>query len=293
MRTGIKLFLFVVVAFGLSCSSRSQNHSDLFTKGTSKGKVFRKLEEASGLAASMVNPGYLWTHNDSGNPAEVFLINEKAETVLTCKLEKGLNRDWEDIAVGPGSTRGTHYLYIGEIGDNNARHKYKYLYRFDEPVLGLKKEIEITDFETLVIQLPNGKRDMESIAVDHTTGDFYFISKREEQVIIYRALFPLTPADTIVPQIIGTLPYHNVVAADFSLDADELLIKTYEEILYWKRAKNQALDQVLLSPPTKLTYHHEPQGEAIAWALDGSGFYTLSESTKQERAHLYFYKRNH
>lgn len=294
MGRGIGSVLFIIVAVGFACSSRSQNQSgqsDLFTGGRSKGKVSRKLEEASGLAASITNPGYLWTLNDSGNPAEVFLINEKAEIVLMCKLKKGLNRDWEDIVVGPGPVKDAHYIYIGEIGDNNALHEYKYLYRFEEPVLGLQKEVEIADFETLVIELPDGKRDMESIAIDHTTGDFYFISKREQQVNIYLALFPLMPADTIVPAVIGQLPYHNVVAADFSFDASELLVKTYEEVLYWKREEGNDLAQVLQSDPVKLTYHHEPQGEAIAWALDGSGFFTLSESTKQERAHLYFYKR--
>ena len=284
--------LLMIVALAFSCSGRSQNHSHLFTKGISQGKVSRKLEEASGLAASIANPGYLWTHNDSGNPSEIFLINEKAEIVMVCKLKKELNRDWEDIVVGAGPIKGAHYIYIGDIGDNNAQYKYKYLYRFEEPVLGPKKEIEIADVETLVVELPDGKRDMESIAIDHTTGDFYFISKRENHVNIYHEPYPLVPADTIVPALIGTLPYHLVVAADFSLDGSELLVKTYEEVMYWKRGEGQTLAAVLLLPPTKLTYRKEPQGEAITWALDGSGFYTLSESTKHERAHLYFYKRN-
>lgn len=288
----MKFALFSVIALWASCSSRSQNHSDLFSKGIKRGKVSHRLEEASGLAASMANPGYLWTLNDSGNPAEVFLINDKAEVVLVCELNDVANRDWEDIAVGPGPIQGAHYLYVGEIGDNNAKYEYKYLYRFREPVLDKKKEIVINDFDTLVIELPDGKRDMESIALDHETGNFYFISKREEQVNIYKALFPLMSADTIVPEIIGTLPYHNVVAADFSIDGSELLVKTYEEVLYWRAGNGQQIDQVLLSPPIRLTYRQEPQGEAIAWALDKSGFYTLGESTQHEKAHLYFYKRN-
>jgi hypothetical protein len=35
----------------------------------------------------------------------------------------------------------------------------------------------------------------------------------------------------------------------------------------------------------------ERQGEAIAFARDGSGFYTLSESVPEERAWVVFYKR--
>ena len=32
-------------------------------------------------------------------------------------------RDWEDIAVGPGPEPNVDYLYVGAIGDNDARSK--------------------------------------------------------------------------------------------------------------------------------------------------------------------------
>ncbi|MEQ9412986.1 MAG: hypothetical protein RIF39_04115 [Cyclobacteriaceae bacterium] len=273
------------------CSNLGQNKSDLFEKAENRGRVSGDLEEASGLVASYKNPGKLWTLNDSGNPSELFLLNDKGEIEMTCKL-KVHNRDWEDIAIGPGLYDSIKYLYIGEIGDNEAKYDYKYLYRVVEPTFQGDKKISIDKFDTLVISLPDGKRDMESITIDQQTGDLYLFSKREENINIYRSLAnALIAGDTLVPEKIGTLPYHNVVAVDFTLDSKELLIKTYDEIYYWNRPDSLSIQQVLLQDPILLNYKREPQGESVAWSLDGGGFYTLSETTKDTSGKLYFYKR--
>ncbi len=264
----------------------------LFEKGVSQGKVSTKLEEASGLVASISNPGYLWTINDSGNPAEVFLLDEKAEIVMTCKLEKIKNRDWEDIALGPADEAGRSYLYVGEIGDNEAKYKYKYLYKFVEPTFEDDKKMSIDKIDTIVITLPDGRRDMESFTIDQTSGDMYFVSKREKEVNVYVVPAHLQQTDTLVPEKILSLPFHNVVAADISPDGNEWLIKTYDEILYWQRSDSLSIIEMLKKKPIKLPYKPEPQGESVAWSRDAKGYFTVSESKDGEKAKLYYYKRH-
>jgi hypothetical protein len=133
---------------------------------------------------------------------------------------------------------------------------------------------------------------MESMAIDQHTGDIYLISKREHNVNVYKLPFEAqVKLDTLVPEKVATLPYHNVVAADFSFEGKELLLKTYDRIYYWHKPDSLSIQQTLLTKPTELSYKPEPQGESIAWTLDGRGFYTLSESVDNERAKLYFYKR--
>lgn len=277
-----------------SCAKQGEGKkSVLFEKAKGLGRVSQTLEEASGLVASVVNPGYLWTINDSGNPAEIFLLNDEAEIVLTCKLNKIENRDWEEIAIGPGPEEGIVYLYIGEIGDNEAKYDMKYVYRIKEPVFEKDDTIDIEDIETLKIVLPDGARDSEAFGLDHKNGDFYLISKREENVNVYYLPFSsLIEKDTLVPSKLATLPYHNTVAIDFSFDSKEVLLKTYNEIYYWKRPDSLSVLQTMNLPPTKLDYKSEPQGETICWNLDGSGFYTLSESVDHHKATLYFYERS-
>lgn len=288
-----RLPLILLMLFTSCAKQGEEKKSVFFEKAKGLGRVSQTLEEASGLVASVVNPGYLWTINDSGNPAEIFLLNDEAEIVLTCKLNKIENRDWEEIAIGPGPEEGIVYLYIGEIGDNEAKYDMKYVYRIKEPVFEKDDTIDIEDIETLKIVLPDGARDSEAFGLDHKNGDFYLISKREENVNVYYLPFSsLIEKDTLVPSKLATLPYHNTVAIDFSFDSKEVLLKTYNEIYYWKRPDSLSVLQTMNLPPTKLDYKSEPQGESICWNLDGSGFYTLSESVDHHKATLYFYERS-
>src|SRR5687767_8835551 len=123
------------------------------TDGFEKRKVLaelkdKKLKEVSGVASSVNNKGMLWAHNDSGNGPEIYLINENLEIVLTCHLVGIENRDWEDIAVGPGPDPAKTYVYIADIGDNKAAYPYKSIYRFEEPSLPAgKSEIDLSSID--------------------------------------------------------------------------------------------------------------------------------------------------
>jgi hypothetical protein len=68
-------------------------------------------------------------------------------------------------------------------------------------------------------------------------------------------------------------------------------LKNYDQIYYWKKQGTESLVELLQTPAIELYYDREPQGESIAWAEDGSGFYTLGENAKGQKAKLYFYKR--
>jgi hypothetical protein len=260
----------------------------LFSYGKSLGRVSKKLEEASGLAASINNPGYFWTVNDSGNAAEVFLIDDHANIQLVCQLTKATNRDWEEIRIGSDS--GKNYLYIADIGDNKGEYDLKFIYRFEEPLLSTAKKVIIDVIDTLIIKMPDGKRDTESVMIDPLTKDLFILSKREESIGLYLTQYPF-PNDTLLLEKVLTMPFHNIVSGDISADGQEVLLKTYDNIFYWKKSGSENISELLSKEPKELPYTPEKQGEAIAWALDGSGFYTLSESSKKEAARLLFYKR--
>lgn len=252
----------------------------------------KKLEEVSGLAASKANPGLLWTLNDSGNPAIVYLVDEALKIRLSVKLKGIKNRDWEDIAVGPGPDGSKRYVYVADIGDNNARHAYKYIYRFEEPVLHNDiSQITITSFDTIVFRLEGEVKDTEAILVHPTTKNIYLVSKRERPVHLYELEVSASVVDTLVARDIGSLPLTQIVAADFSADGEEVLMKNYDNIYYWK-LEGRSLAEAMKDKPALLKYTEEPQGEAITFSLDGSGFYTLSEKIKGEKTFLYFYERS-
>ncbi len=283
--------LIVLISLSLwFCSDKKLNTSttQFFGNGENKGIVNSRLEEASGLVPSDANPGYLWTINDSGNPAEVFLIDSLAQLKLVCKLNVK-NRDWEDLAMGSGPLPRKKYLYVADIGDNMAIHDYKYIYRFAEPSMKNDAEQQITDFDTFVVQLPDGKRDTETLLIDPINNDLYIISKREHNVNIYLQKFPYP--DTIRPAKVLTMPFTQIVAGSISFDATEVLLKNYDSVYYWKRAGEKSVVELLAKKPIGLPYKRELQGEAICWNNSASGYYTLSESPEHRMAYLKFYKR--
>jgi len=271
-----------------NCSSKKPKASII---ATSLGKVDQRLEEASGLVASVANPGFLWTINDSGNPPEVFLIDRQAKTRLVCTLSSVRNRDWEDIAIGAGPNPSKKYIYVADIGDNWAQNEFKFIYRFEEPTLKSQTKITITQYDTLILSMPDGKRDAETVLIDPFTNDLFLISKKEDSVALYTTPYPFSKG-TIVLRKVMVLPFTRIVAGSISKDGTQILLKTYVNVYYWKRTPQESLAEALARKPIALPYDREQQGEAIAWADSGDEFYTLSEGTMGSSADLLMYKFN-
>ncbi|MFM9837054.1 MAG: hypothetical protein ACKVOQ_02255 [Cyclobacteriaceae bacterium] len=285
------LFFLLSIFFVISCKKKEEKYSELFTKGEALGTVDDRLHEASGLIESIANPQYFWTLNDSGNPAEVFLIDQKANIQMVCKLRGIDNRDFEDITMGAGPVEGKNYIYAADIGDNLSRYSIKLIYRFEEPLFTEgNSEIEITDFDTLRIKLADRPRDTEAILVDPLSKDIYLLSKLEDSISLYQIKFPFQN-DTLIADKLAILPLHKITAGNISADGNEVLLKNYKQVYYWKNNAGLPLSKLLLTEPALLAYKKEPQGEAICWARDGGGYYTLSEKAEGEIGKLLFYKR--
>ena len=261
-----------------------------------------ELEEVSGLVASRKNPGLLWVHNDSGHPAELYLISPRGKRVATYRLPEAENVDWEDIALGPGPEIGETYLYIGDIGDNVSLFNEHYVYRLPEPTYTESSSLvidTITHYDRLPFSYANGASDAETLLVDPITRDLYVLTKEMNQIQVYQLHYPDNPPfrqQSVEPLI--TLPFVGVdlldrlVGGDISSNGTEVLLKTYEYVLYWRRKDpTMALSTLLQLPADTLPYGVEPQGEAIGFAADGSGYYTLSEQNFGVDIHLYYYPR--
>lgn len=235
----------------------------------------------------------LWTHNDSGNPAEIFLIDGTGKLKCTIHFPGLKNRDWEEIAIGAGPDPTKNYLYIGEIGDNNAAYAYKFIYRIEEPVIrGSIKDSSLTIVDEIKFRLSDGARDTEAMTIDPVTKEIFIFSKRESQVNLYKLSGPLSTTETMTAEkVLERLPFTLIVAADISKDGSEILAKNYDQVFYWKRLPGESIETAIAKTPFTLPYAAEPQGEAIAFDREGTGYYTISEWKKKVPQDLYFYKR--
>jgi hypothetical protein len=286
-------FLSLIVT--AACDSKHAFDHQFFSIGKSNGLIDNsQINEASGLAASETNPGTLWTHNDSGNKPQIFLIDSEGKHLATVNFPYLTNRDWEDIAVGPGPETGASYVYIGDVGDNFGQHELKYIYRLKEPRIKAQRKplsIEIIEVDSVKFKLPDGNRDSEAIMIDPLNKDIFVFSKREESVNLYLLPYPQSTTETMTAQFVSQIPFTQINAAAISPEGNEILIKNYIHVYYWRRQKNETIKDALKRKPFAPPYITEPQGEAITFDRNGKGYFTLSEKTNGRTPHLMFYQR--
>src|SRR5437764_11153023 len=88
------------------------------------------IDEASGIADSKANPGYLWVENDGNNTNDIFLLGQDGKFKKKFSFKTAVNRDWEDMTIAAGPTAGVNYIYLADIGDNFLRNPTSFIYRF-------------------------------------------------------------------------------------------------------------------------------------------------------------------
>lgn len=262
-----------------------------FEPGQSLGKVENlALEEISGIAEASALPRTLWVEEDSGNENKIYLIDTGGKFLGSFRMTSIDDRDWEDISIGPGPKPDTQYLYLAETGDNNKAYPTKSIYRFVEPTVDHTDTPfanEIATVDKITYQYPDGIKNAEAIFVDPATKDIYIVSK-EGQAVVYVARYPQDLTKVFTVTKVGVLPITDVTSAAISKTGDEILIKNYTQIFYWKKSSGESIAHCLQQTPVRTSYQPEDKGEAIGWATDGSGYFTTSEG---EGEPVYFYKR--
>ena len=246
------------------------------------------IKEASGIADSKMNPGYLWVEEDSGNPPQLYLLPHNAGAAKKIYLKGATNTDWEDIALANGPDAAKKYLYVGEIGDNDAVHPYSAFYRLEEPLAG---QDTVSKFDFIKFTYADGPRDAEAFLVDDSTKDIFIITKRDAQSRIYKLVYPYSLTAMNTASFIGSLSYNGVTSAAISPGGKGIIIKTYPALYYYPRNAGESIGQSLQKSYSILPYQLEPQGEAVGFAADNSGFYTLSEMGAGSAQSLYFYRK--
>jgi hypothetical protein len=285
----LNAIIFVFLSFASCRKPAATGNEQPFTSKPSSVPVMPGIvDEASGIADSYTNEGSLWIQQDSGNPPDLQLLKEDGTYLKSVHIKGAVNRDWEDLVIAKGPGAG-QYLYVGDIGDNNAVYHLYHIYRFQEPKPGTDT---VYTFEKLTFQYSDGPHDAEAFLVDNKSLDIYVITKREQSSIIFKIAYPQSPTTTNQALPVDTLPLTGAVSAALSPDQKELIIKTYTRLYYWKKKKNESLEEMFRQSPQVIDYEMEPQGEAICFKKDNNGFFTLSEKALSASVSLKFYKRN-
>jgi len=142
-----------------------------------------RIVESSGLAASVIHPNVVWTHNDSGGSTDVFAVDvATGNTVATVTLRGVLGIDWEAIAIGRDEL-GRAAVFVGDVGSSVPIGGNAVVYRFVEPTSLHDQTVDVTAYEIEVAGEP--RPNVEALLVDPRDNRVHIVSKDETRGTAY------------------------------------------------------------------------------------------------------------
>jgi len=247
----------------------------------------RRLTESSGAATSALQPGVVWTHNDSGDGPFLYATDSLGRDLGRVRVEVRRAVDWEDLAPGPCLVVPGRCFYVGDIGDNGRRRRHIVVYRLREPQPpgGRSDTLRlVVPTDSLVLRYPDGAHDAEALVVTRE-GTLLLITKDPfGPAVVYRAgaergvsprtLVRVGPLDLQTSLVTGRL----VTGAALSPCDSILVVRTYVSLHFFRL--NPGSVPVRLGSRSGITIPVvEPQGEGVAF--DGVGALVLTSEHGQ------------
>lgn len=278
------------LAFSIPAGSQQPPKPSTYGPPVNVGILHEKsIHESSGLVASRSTPGAYWTHNDDG--AFIYGLNSRGEAMGVFRVTGAQARDWEDISIGPGPDLGKSYLYIGDIGDNEATRSEIVVYRVPEPALtpqtvfsSRQAPVITATAEAIRLRYPDGKFDAETLLVHPSSGNIYVITKVAVfRPVVYEAAAPFTPGQLVtmrrigeirVPSLFGGVLTGGSVSPDGRRVALCDYFQGYELVL---PPKSTDFNEIWKQRMSGFDLGKRKQGEAIAYRLDGKALLATSE----------------
>jgi hypothetical protein len=231
----------------------------------------REISESSGVFASRVHPGILYTHNDAGNAPILFAINARGALIGRYTLNVP-NVDWEDVAADAAG-----HLFIADTGNNDLDRDVVVVHRLAEPAPtthhgGKPERRALTVERSYSLRWPAGAIDAEALVVSGSFG--YLITKRKDggSAEVYRFVLGKSKGPRTLKKI-ADLPVRTpVTGADLSARARTLaVVATGGLYLFKVRGNIAAAGQ--LSPQT-ISLPTDRQIEGITFSPTGGLFLT-------------------
>jgi hypothetical protein len=230
-----------------------------------------EIKESSGLAISRRHAHRFWTHNDSGDTARLFAIDEMGNVTGQCRLKGTKAIDWEDMA---SFEDGDHRrLIVADCGDNESKRKEIVLCLFDEP--NPNKSSTAKQFTKLKVSYEDGPRNCESVAVDVNLRQIVLISKSELALCrVYVVPLPEREDDTAkevhaVARHVASLVFPMATAMDIDSRSGDIWVVNYLLALRFPRTENQSIAETLGQTPIDYPLPKWKQIESLAVDLKG------------------------
>jgi hypothetical protein len=235
----LRLLSLTILVFVSATATASAQHVAVTLADTAELAAPR-LGEASGIIPSSRRPGTFWTHNDSGDGPFLYAVDSAGTNLGRLVIRGATTVDWEAISSGPCTVSTGTCLFIGDIGDNNARRPMITIYVVPEPdpPSGPADTSQVAVVEdTIVLRYPDRAHDAEAMAV--VGGWLYIVTKdRTGPPLLFRS-----PARIGGPRVLalmqqlpistGLLRGRLVTDIAVSSDARFLVARTYVSVHFF------------------------------------------------------------
>lgn len=248
------------------------------------------VDEASGIAASVGNPGAYFLIDDGRDG--IFAVASDGSLLADIAVDGMSKVEAEALSGGEcGSTPGLgspadRCLYIGGFGDNASQREDIVVLRIAEPDLAAPPT-EPVPADEWRYTYPDGPRDAESMMVA-ADGSIIIVTKPHQgqsPTRIYRGapggselefVREFTPPSPVIP--LRTLFTGNV-AVDTSAAPGRVLLLTYDEVQEYT-APDPTADITNFPdwPHHRLPMPSMPQAEGVSGEVEGCGYVVASEA---------------
>ncbi len=250
------------------------------------------LLELSGMCASRAHPGVLYAHNDSGDAARFFALDQSGHVLGEYTLTGASALDWEDIALG-SSGAGADTLFIADSGNNGARdgsappRTTLQIYRVREPDVDLAQAPQQNglSWDRLLLRYPDQPHDAETLLFDARRDELLLVTKETDgRSLIYRA--PASaPAETLLtleretalPVGCGLAENPLFTGGDISRDGAHIALLSYTSLFTWRRQQGESVSQALTRPPDASSATSVTVAEAVTFSADGGALLVSGE----------------
>lgn len=256
---GVGCCLLVAISSltAVPADGRAQRVSRVFTIRSPE------ITESSSLAVSTVRPRLVYTTNDSGDAATVYVLRARdGEVVGRTRLAGVTAVDVEAISAGNDGR-----LVVADIGDNDADRSTVRLYRIPQPLPG-RREVAA---EAVTASYAGGPRDAEAVVYDARRGRVFVVSKQLFGGAVYA-----TPADVFDGERsrLRAVARAPSVATDATAlpDGRHAVVRTYLSATVYRLPEWQPVRRLLLP--------EQRQGESITAPAGGGAVWVGSEGVR-------------
>lgn len=238
----------------------------------------KRLTELSGLVAT--TDGYIVVNDgaDEASHRKIFYLSKK------CKVKRTVSypsrpRDTEDLQLGADGT-----LWVGDIGDNGESRDTIALWKLAP---GSSKP------GLFRLSYPDGAHNAEALLIG-PDGVPIIVTKTAGAAGIYVPTGTLKSGGTTtlkrvgevtVPMTVTSNPYSFpgrmlITGAATSPDGTRVVLRTYADAFEYEVTGGDVVKALTSGTPRQVALPDEPQGESVAYSMDGTALVTVSEGAK-------------